>query len=74
MRDEKRLLPVSALLEGQYGVNGIHAGVPAVIGRNGVESIVELALSEDEKSDFHTSCQVIRSFAEKAEAMRDIAP
>ena len=63
--DEKAVLPVSALLEGQYGVSGIHAGVPAVIGKGGVEKIVELDLTPEELAGFHKSCDVIRSYVEK---------
>lgn len=67
--DEKRVMPVSARLDGQYGVSGIYAGVPAVIGKNGVESIVELPLTDQEIETFAASCAVIRSFVEKADAM-----
>ena len=63
--DEKAVLPVSALLEGQYGVSGIHAGVPAIIGKGGVEKIIELDLTPEELAGFHKSCDVIRSYVEK---------
>ena len=49
MHDEKRILPVSVLLEGEYGEQGIPAGVPCVIGKNGVEEILEISLTEKEK-------------------------
>lgn len=60
LHDEKRILPVSPLLEGEYGVFGVHASVPAVIGKNGVEEIIQLKLNEKELEDFHFSCEVIR--------------
>jgi malate dehydrogenase len=50
LRDQKRTLPCSAYLEGQYGLKGIFVGVPVVIGAGGVERIVELELNEDEKA------------------------
>ena len=65
LNDEKLELPVSAYLEGQYGVTGIHAGVPAVIGRDGVEKIIELDLPADELAGFKHSCDVIASYVEK---------
>ncbi|MEQ8174637.1 MAG: L-lactate dehydrogenase [Syntrophomonadaceae bacterium] len=58
--DEHRVMPVSALLEGEYGQSGLHAGVPAVIGKNGLEEIVELHLSVEEQKLFGESCDVIR--------------
>ncbi len=57
--DEKRILPASALLRGEYGHEGIHIGVPCVIGRSGVERVVELPLSESEQAAFDASCAVI---------------
>jgi malate dehydrogenase len=50
LRDQKRVLPCSALLDGQYGVKGLFVGVPVVIGAGGVERIVELDLDDDEKA------------------------
>lgn len=60
LHDEKRILPVSPLLEGEYGVSGVHASVPAVIGKRGVEEIVQLKLSEKELKAFQHSCEVIK--------------
>jgi L-lactate dehydrogenase len=59
LHDERRVIPVSALLEGQYGRTGLHAGVPAVIGKNGVEEVVEIALNPQEAEQFDRSCDVI---------------
>ncbi len=60
LNDEKRILPASALLEGEYGQYGLHAGVPCVIGENGIEEIIELPLTEEEKERFDASCAVIK--------------
>lgn len=65
--DEKKIYPISALLEGQYGQSGLMAGVPAIIGKNGVEKILELHLTEQEQEKFNASCEVIRQYNEKAE-------
>ncbi len=58
--DEHRVMPVSALLEGEYGQTEIHVGVPAVIGKNGIEEIIELHLTGEEQKLFEESCEVIR--------------
>jgi malate dehydrogenase len=61
LRDEKRLLPCCALLEGEYGLNDICVGVPVVLGRNGVEKIVELKLDAAETQLLHTSAAAVRN-------------
>jgi malate dehydrogenase len=53
--DQKRVLPCAAMLDGQYGVKGVYVGVPVVLGAGGVERIVEIELSADEKSQFDKS-------------------
>jgi len=65
--NERRVLPVSALLEGEYGQSGLHAGVPAVIGKNGIEEIIELHLNAEEQRLFNESCNVIRKHISLAE-------
>jgi L-lactate dehydrogenase len=58
--DEKRVLPVSTLLDGEYGQKDVYASVPAVLGRGGVEGILELHLTEPEQRRFSHSCDVMR--------------
>lgn len=53
--DQKRLLPCAALLSGQYGIDGLFMGVPVVIGHEGVERIMEIKLSDQEKAAFNKS-------------------
>jgi malate dehydrogenase len=60
LRDKKRVLPCSALLQGQYGVNGLFVGVPAVIGAGGVERVVELDLNDAEKAMLAKSVESVR--------------
>ena len=60
LRDEKKVLPASVLLNGQYGEEGVQIGVPCVIGAGGIEEIVEVPLAEDEMAGFKHSCDVVR--------------
>lgn len=58
--DEHRVLPVSVYLDGEYGQNDVYASVPAVLGRNGVEEIIEIKMNDDEKKLFDESCSVMK--------------
>lgn len=69
LRDEKRVLPVSVLLEGEYGQAGVHCGVPCLIGRSGVEQIIQLELTQEEQRQLGTSCQVIKQHIDMAAAL-----
>lgn len=60
LKDKKRILPVAAYLNGEYGSNDIYTGVPAIIGANGVEKILELQLTDDEKVALDRSIQAVR--------------
>jgi malate dehydrogenase len=60
LRDKKRVLPCSALLEGQYGVKGLFIGVPVVIGAGGVERILEVDLDDDEKAMLAKSVESVK--------------
>lgn len=61
LKDKKRVLPCAAYLTGQYGVNDLYVGVPVVIGANGVERVVEIALNDKEKEQFEHSVNAVRS-------------
>jgi malate dehydrogenase len=63
--DEKRMLPTAAYLTGQYGVDGVYTGVPAVLGYGGVEKIVELKLTAQEKEGFDRSANAVKGLVEK---------
>ncbi|TML23582.1 MAG: malate dehydrogenase [Actinobacteria bacterium] len=58
--DEKRVLPCTALLEGEYGVRGLYMGVPVKLGAGGVEEVVALKLTADERKMFRTSAAAVR--------------
>lgn len=59
--DEKKLVPASAHLKGEYGENNVFVGVPVVIGKNGIEKIIELNLNEEEKERFAQCCEGVRN-------------
>lgn len=58
--DQKKMIPCSLLLEGEYGQNDICLGVPAIIGKNGVEKIVDISLTDEEKAKFETAAAAVR--------------
>src|SRR5215210_4240618 len=58
--DEKRVLPVTAYLEGEYGIDGLYMGVPVKLGAAGIEQIVELELSADEREALSASADAVR--------------
>ena len=60
MLDEKRVLPCTAYLEGEYGIEDLYMGVPVKIGATGIEEIVELELSEEEQRLLHESAEAVR--------------
>lgn len=66
--DSKKMFPCSVLLEGEYGLNDLCIGVPVLLGKNGVEKIVEIELSEDEKAKLHTSAEGVK----KTNALLDV--
>jgi malate dehydrogenase len=58
--DEKRVLPCTALLEGEYDIDGLYMGVPVKLGARGIEEIVELDLSEQERDWLRESAAAVR--------------
>jgi malate dehydrogenase len=64
MLDRKEVLPAAAYLEGEYGVKGLYAGVPVVIGGNGVEKVIEIDLTPAEKAAFESSVGHVRELVE----------
>ncbi|MBF0566785.1 MAG: malate dehydrogenase [Nitrospirae bacterium] len=63
--DEKKLLPATAYLDGQYGVKGTFAGVPVILGAKGIGKIVELKLNEEEKRAFLYSVDAVRNLVDR---------
>ncbi|WKD57863.1 L-lactate dehydrogenase 1 [Corynebacterium capitovis DSM 44611] len=66
LKDEQVALPVSTLLSGEYGQDGIYIGVPAVLGRGGVEQVIELQLDDDERRRFRQSADALRAVMDSA--------
>ncbi|MEH6632388.1 MAG: malate dehydrogenase [Halopseudomonas aestusnigri] len=60
LKDKRRVLPCAAYLEGQYGVDGLYVGVPAILGENGVERIVEIDLNETESAELASSVDSVK--------------
>ncbi|KAL8269772.1 hypothetical protein Esti_006301 [Eimeria stiedai] len=64
LKDKKRVIPCAAYLTGQYGVSDLYVGVPCVIGGNGVEKILELPLTDEERAMFQKSVESVRSLVD----------
>lgn len=60
LKDQKRILPSIAYLEGEYGLSGLYLGVPTLLGANGIEKIFELQLTEEEQAALENSAQAVR--------------
>jgi len=63
--DKRRVLPVAANLNGEYGVKDMYIGVPAIIGKNGVEKIVEIKLNSQELTMFNRSVEAVKKLVEE---------
>ncbi len=61
LKDQKRVLPSIAYLEGEYGMEGLYLGVPTVLGADGIEKVIELDLTEEEKEALEQSAQSVRA-------------
>ena len=66
LKNLKKQLPCAVYLNGEYGANNIYAGVPVIIGENGVEKIVELSLSDEEKKNFKKSVDAVKELFDAA--------
>jgi malate dehydrogenase len=67
--DKRKVVPVCAKLEGEYGVDGLFVGVPAIIGKNGIEQIIELDLTDEEKEAFAHSAGAVRKTCDEVDGM-----
>ena len=66
LKDKKKLLPCAAYVDGYYNLNGLYVGVPVIIGKNGVERIVEISFTSDEKDMFDHSVSAVKQLYEVA--------
>ena len=60
LKDKKKVLPCAAYLEGEYGINGLFAGVPVKLGANGIEQIYQVKLQPDEQSQLDKSAAAVK--------------
>jgi malate dehydrogenase len=67
--DKRKILPVCAKLEGEYGVTGMFVGVPAILGKGGMEQVIELDLTSDEKEAFAHSAGAVRKTCDEVDEM-----
>jgi malate dehydrogenase len=67
--DEKRVLPVCAYLNGEFGINGYYVGVPAVLGSNGVEKIIEFELNSEEQALLDNSVKAVKDLVADMERL-----
>ena len=61
LKDQRRILPAIAYLEGEYGFDGIYLGVPTILGANGIEKIIELDLTDEEKAALEKSADSVKN-------------
>ena len=69
VKDKRRILPCAAYLNGEYGFKGIIMGVPVILGSNGIEKIVQLKLSREEKNKFIKSANHIKNLIDKVKRL-----
>ena len=67
--DQKRVLPCAALCNGEYGIDGLFVGVPVKLGKEGVEEIIEIELSDEEREDLHRSADAVRELVDAMAAL-----
>ena len=69
IKDQRRVLPCAAYLNGEYNVKGLYVGVPVIIGKKGVEKIVELKLNANEKKQFNNSVKTVKNLTNLAQKL-----
>ena len=60
LKDQKRVLPCAAYVDGAYGLDGLYVGVPTVIGANGIEKVIDITLNDDEQAMFDKSVDAVK--------------
>ena len=69
LKDQKRILPCSALLDSEYGEKGVFVGVPCLLGGKGLEKIIELPLGDKEKTQFQNSIQSVKKLVKEMKSL-----
>jgi malate dehydrogenase len=70
LKDKKQILPCAAYLEGEYGINNLFIGVPVKLGKNGIEEVIEIALTEEEKRELKSSAQAVQNLVDDMKRLR----
>ncbi len=65
IKDKKKILPCAAYLEGEYGISGIFMGVPVKLGKSGVEEVIQIELTDSERSDLNNSADAVKKLVEE---------
>jgi malate dehydrogenase len=65
LKDKRKILPCAAYLKGEYGFNDLYVGVPVKLGRNGMEQIIEIKLTDDEAAALQKSADSVKELFEK---------
>ena len=60
IRDQKRVFPCCTLLNGEYGLNDVYLGVPVILGKNGIERVIEMVLDKEETENLHVSANAVK--------------
>ena len=64
LNDRKKILPCATFLEGEYGINGLYVGVPVKLGGNGIEKVIEISLTNEERSALHKSAASVKELTD----------
>jgi malate dehydrogenase len=72
VKDKKRILPAAAYLEGEYGIDGLYMGVPILLGAGGVEKVIEVELTAEEKANLEQSAQAVRELMDVLPSMDEL--
>ena len=65
LKDKRKILPCAAYLQGEYGLNNLYVGVPVKLGRNGIEQIIEIKLTDEESAALQKSADAVKELFDK---------
>ena len=65
LKDKRKILPCAAFLQGEYGIKGLYVGVPVKLGRNGIEQIIQIKLTDDERTALNKSADAVKELFDK---------
>ena len=71
LKDQKRVLPCAAYVDGAYGLDGFYVGVPTVIGAGGVERVIEISMNKDEQAMFDSSVKAVKGLVDACKGIDD---